>query len=170
MIGQGQPRNEPHHPKKRDCEPHGRTVLLGSPIPLLSTWAPLPNKVSCFVSMCVSSDNSFPNVRQEPTLGYWKGSLFLQQKFKMRVPSAQSCPILCNLMDCSPPSSFVHGIFQVRLLEYVAFPPPGDLPNPGIELESPVSLTLQADSLPTEPSIKSSLEHTPFHFFPSIFL
>ena len=33
-------------------------------------------------------------------------------------------------------------------------PPPRDLPNPGIELESPVSLALQADSLPTEPSGK----------------
>ena len=33
-------------------------------------------------------------------------------------------------------------------------PPPGDLPDPGIELESPVSLTLQADSLPTESSGK----------------
>ena len=28
---------------------------------------------------CVSSDNSFPSVRQEPALGLWKGSLFLQQ-------------------------------------------------------------------------------------------
>ena len=31
------------------------------------------------------------------------------------------------------------------------FPPPGDLPDPGIETASPVSPTLQADSLPTEP-------------------
>ena len=35
------------------------------------------------------------------------------------------------------------------------FPPPGDLPNPDIEPESPVSPALQADSLPTEPSGKS---------------
>ena len=41
--------------------------------------APLPNKVSCFVSMCVSSDNSFLSVRQEPSFGPWKGSAFLQQ-------------------------------------------------------------------------------------------
>ena len=26
---------------------------------------------------------------------------------------------LCDLMDCSPPSSFVHGVFQVRILEWV---------------------------------------------------
>ena len=41
----------------------------------------------------------------------------------------------------------VHGILQARILEWVAFPSPGDLPNPGIEPGSPA---LQADSLPTE--------------------
>ena len=33
---------------------------------------------------------------------------------------AQSCPTLCNPMDCSPPCSSVHGIFQARVLEWVA--------------------------------------------------
>ena len=33
---------------------------------------------------------------------------------------AQSCPILCNLMDCSPPGSSVHWISQARILEWVA--------------------------------------------------
>ena len=33
---------------------------------------------------------------------------------------AQSCPILCDPMDCSLPDSSVHGIFRVRLLEWVA--------------------------------------------------
>ena len=37
-----------------------------------------PNKVF-FSSTCVSSDNSFPSIRQEPTLQPWKGSPFLQQ-------------------------------------------------------------------------------------------
>ena len=40
------------------------------------------------------------------------------------------------------------GILQARILEWVACPTPGDLPNPGTE---PGSLTLQADSLPSEP-------------------
>ena len=31
----------------------------------------------------------------------------------------KSCPNLCDPMDCSPPSSFVHGIFQARILEWV---------------------------------------------------
>ena len=33
---------------------------------------------------------------------------------------AQSCPALCDPLDCSPPSSSVHGIFQTRILEWVA--------------------------------------------------
>ena len=33
---------------------------------------------------------------------------------------AKSCPILCDPMDCSPPGSSVHGIFQARTLEWVA--------------------------------------------------
>ena len=32
----------------------------------------------------------------------------------------QSCPTLCNPMDCSPPGSSVHGIFQARVLEWGA--------------------------------------------------
>ena len=42
-------------------------------------------------------------------------------------------------MDCSLPSSSVHGIFQAKILEWIAilpFPTPGDLPNQGIEPES----------------------------------
>ena len=33
---------------------------------------------------------------------------------------AQSCPILCDPMDCSPPGSSIHGIFQVKVLEWIA--------------------------------------------------
>ena len=33
---------------------------------------------------------------------------------------AQSCPTLCNPMDCSLPGSSVHGIFQARVLEWGA--------------------------------------------------
>ena len=32
----------------------------------------------------------------------------------------QSCPTLSDPMDCSPPGSSVHGIFQARVLEWVA--------------------------------------------------
>ena len=33
---------------------------------------------------------------------------------------AQACPTLCNPMESSPPSSSVHGIFQARILEWIA--------------------------------------------------
>ena len=51
------------------------------------SWVPLPygsplaKKVSCFVSMCVSSDNSFLNIRQETLFRPWKWSAFLQQTY-----------------------------------------------------------------------------------------
>ena len=38
------------------------------------------------------------------------------------VKVAQSCPTLCNPMDCSPPGSTVRGILQARVLEWVAIP------------------------------------------------
>ena len=34
--------------------------------------------------------------------------------------SLQSCPTLCNPMDCSPPGPSIHGIFQARVLEWGA--------------------------------------------------
>ena len=54
-------------------------------------------------------------------------------------------------LDCSPPGSSVHRIFQARILEWVAFPPPGYLPDPGIEPASTGSSALQVDSSPPEP-------------------
>ena len=36
-------------------------------------------------------------------------------------------------MDCSPSSPSVHGILQARILEWVAIPSPGHLPDPGID-------------------------------------
>ena len=33
---------------------------------------------------------------------------------------AQSCVTLCSPMDCSPPGSSIHGVFQARVLQYVA--------------------------------------------------
>ena len=36
--------------------------------------------------------------------------------------SLQPCPTPCDLMDCSPPSSSIHGIIQARTLQWVAMP------------------------------------------------
>ena len=50
---------------------------------------------------------------------------------------AKSCLTLCDPLYCSLTGSSVHGILQTRILEWVAISSPGDLPNLGIELESP---------------------------------
>ena len=62
---------------------------------------------------------------------------------------AHLCSTLCNPVDYSPPGSWVHGILQARILEWVAIPisrgssPPRDWP------------ALQADSLPWDPPGKT---------------
>ena len=66
--------------------------------------------------------------------------------FHCEVKVAQLCPTLFEPMDYT-----VQGILQARILEWVAFPFPGDLPDPGMEPRSP---TLQVDSLPAEPAGK----------------
>ena len=50
------------------------------------------------------------------------GCHFLLQCMKVKRESevAQACPTLSNPMDCSPPGSSVHGIFQARTLEWGA--------------------------------------------------
>ena len=50
------------------------------------------------------------------------GCHFLLQcvKAKSEREVTQSCPTLCDPMDCSPPGSSVHGIFQARVLEWGA--------------------------------------------------
>ena len=58
-------------------------------------------------------------------------------------------------MGCILPGSSVPGILQARILEWVATPSLGDLPDTGIE---PASPALQADSLPFEPPGKSLIQ------------
>ena len=41
---------------------------------------------------------------------------------RMHAKSLPSCPTLCDTMDCSVPGSFIHGVFQTRILEWVAMP------------------------------------------------
>ena len=79
----------------------------------------------------------------------------------MCVLVAQSCLILGAPMDYSPPGSFVHGILQARILEWVTLSFSRDLPEPGIELRS---LALQADSLPSEPPGKPLKDSRAYYF------
>ena len=53
-----------------------------------------------------------------------------------------------GVLELGPPGSSIYGILQARILEWIANPFPGDLPNLGIESRSPA---LQVDPLRSEP-------------------
>ena len=57
----------------------------------------------------------------------------------LRAKLLQLCLTFCDPMDCSPPGSSVHGIFQARYWNGLPCPPPGDLPDPGIKHASLMS-------------------------------
>ena len=88
----------------------------------------------------------------------WYASECLAYSPEERVESevAQSCPTLCNPMDCiacqAPPSM---GLSRREYWSGSPFPLPGDLPDPGIETGSP---SLRADALPSEPPGKPQRE------------
>ena len=77
------------------------------------------------------SDSVRPHRRQPTRLPHpWDspgkntgvGYHFLLQCMKVKSENevAQSCPTLCDPMDCSPPGSSIPGILQARILEWVA--------------------------------------------------
>ena len=75
---------------------------------------------------------------------------------KVKVLLAQSCPTLCNPMDCSLPGSSVRGILQARILEWVAIPFSRGSSRFRDQTRSP---TLQADPLPSELAGKPIFYH-----------
>ena len=68
---------------------------------------------------------------------------------RMCVHSVTLVVSICDAMDCQAP---LNDIFQERTLSAMPFPSPRDLPNPGIEVTSPVSLA--GGFFTTEPSGK----------------
>ena len=60
-------------------------------------------------------------------------------------------------MDCSPPGSSAHGIFQAITLQWVARPPPGDLSDPGIKPASLISPALTGKFFTTSTTWEASV-------------
>ena len=82
---------------------------------------------------------------------HWKGDCVC-------VLLAQSCLTLCNPIDCSLPASSVHGIFQARILEWVAMPSSRGSSHPGIEPTSPKSPASAAGFFTTSATWKAPLK------------
>ena len=66
----------------------------------------------------------------------WKRIQFTKGMYLL---ATQLGPTLCGPMNWSPPDSSVHGIFQARILKWVAIPFSRRSPQPSVELESFVS-------------------------------
>ena len=66
----------------------------------------------------------------------------------------QSCLTLCNPWTVAQQAPLFMGFSREEYWNGLPFLPPGNLPNPGIKLVSPVSPALQVDSLPAKPSGK----------------
>ena len=79
--------------------------------------------------------------KKQPWLHNNENSQFIQTAVISKI--AQSCLTICDLMNY-----IVQGIFQARILEWVAIPFSRYPPNPGIKPRSPA---LQVDSLASEP-------------------
>ena len=95
--------------------------------------------LSCCQVASVVSDSVRPHRRLPTGLPHpWDspgkntgvGCHFLLQCMKVKSESevTQSCPTLSYPMDCSPPGSSIHGIFQARVLDWVALHSPSSQP------------------------------------------
>ena len=130
----------------------------------------LPNSISLheFLTLCVwawtcvcvcvhfscvpSTQRGGFGAERELEKGRWRGKILtyryrlwelsLSFSLCMRARSLQSCLTLCNPMGCSLLSMT---LFRQEYWSRLSCPPPGDLPEPGME---PVSLALPSNSLP----------------------
>ena len=75
---------------------------------------------------------------------------------KVCVLATQLCPTLYDPMGCSPPVSSVHGIFQARILEWIAILLQGIFPTQESNPHLLCLLHWQVGSLPPAPSGKPS--------------
>ena len=52
-------------------------------------------------------------------VGMLIGAATSENSMKSESEIAQSCPTLCDPMDCSPPGTAVHGLLQARILDWI---------------------------------------------------
>ena len=77
---------------------------------------------------------------------------------------AQLCPTLCHLWAVANQNSQSIGFSRQEYWSGLPFPPPGDLPYPGIEPKSPASSALAGGFFTTEPPGKPRVTLTPIKY------
>ena len=78
----------------------------------------LQDRILEWVAFPFSRRSSQPRDRTQ--VSYTAGRFFTSWATRKWSEVAQSCPTLCDPMDCSLPGSSIHGILQARVLEWVA--------------------------------------------------
>ena len=91
------------------------------PIAPPASWDRFPNKLT--------RESLQQGVTVPCTSGRTQTKALSRSTGSLRV--ARSCPTLCNLTDCSPPGSSVHGFSSQEYWSGLPSPSPGDLPDPG---------------------------------------
>ena len=93
--------------------------LLKFTLPPVSLLWAAPFCILCsFYTICICP-YIFPSWKEFPK--EWRQGITGDKCLEVKWSEiAQSCPTLCDRMDCSLPGSSVHGIFQARILEWVA--------------------------------------------------
>ena len=121
------------HPSGLWRSPHSENWVL---LPMVIAYLP-DMGVNCFgraLSVPVKpSDNCNSSWHLNCTFMRYpeqKSSSWAALSETVKVLVIQSCLTLCDPMDCSPPSSSVHGISQARILEWVAIPFSGESSQP----------------------------------------
>ena len=102
-----------------------RVPFCCSAAPFSVSAAAAANSLQACPTLCHPIDGSPPSSTHpwdSPGKNTGVGCHFLLQRIKVKSESevAQSCPTLHDPMDWGPPGSSVHGIFQARILEWVA--------------------------------------------------
>ena len=91
------------------------------------------------IQQCVQVDFKFPNYPFASPFPLVTISLFSKSAVVAQLPSHVR---FCSPVDCSPPGSSVHGVFQQEYWIGVSFPTHEDFPNSGTEPMSPESPAL----------------------------
>ena len=84
--------------------------------------------------------------------------------YYVRAKLLQSCPILCNPMDCSPTGSCPWRFSRQEYWSVLPGPSPGDLPDPGIELTSLMSAAFSRSlplAQPGKPQVQVTVHNKP---------
>ena len=131
-------------------------LLLGFPSPAALTWQnPSHLSQAYFISCLLLNYSCFPHSDLVSLRG-----ISLCSSCVYVWSCLSRIRLFCDPLDCSLPSSSVHGILQARIMETLYWtgfytglscPPPGDLPDPGIQPESPCLLHWQVGSSPLVP-------------------